>query len=122
MMNAEENFLDQEESVQSVQDSHELSTLTSNSDDVTNNNNRSKSFRQSPVPPIVSSSSRRRASSSRLDLLSINKLRFDSLDLYGRDAEIQVLKNTLSNVCSSSPDNAAKHRQVVFISGQSGTG
>ncbi len=56
--------------------------------------------------------------SNDLSDLTLDKLRFDSLGLYGRDKEIAILNEELESLVSSSNGN----RRVVLISGTSGAG
>lgn len=54
--------------------------------------------------------------------LAVNKLQFSQLDhLYGRDTEIKILRDALSRV-KSNPSNKSCNRELVLISGYSGTG
>ncbi len=56
--------------------------------------------------------------SNDLSELTVDKLRFDSLRLYGRDKEIAILNEELESLVSSSN----RKRRVVLISGTSGAG
>eukprot|EP00567_Pseudictyota_dubia_P000302 CAMPEP_0197467456 /NCGR_PEP_ID=MMETSP1175-20131217/65574_1 /TAXON_ID=1003142 /ORGANISM="Triceratium dubium, Strain CCMP147" /LENGTH=936 /DNA_ID=CAMNT_0043003525 /DNA_START=295 /DNA_END=3101 /DNA_ORIENTATION=- len=53
-----------------------------------------------------------------LESFTINKLRFDSLGLYGRENEIHTLKVCLERIQSHS----SEHRELLTIKGYSGTG
>ena len=70
---------------------------------------------------------RRRESEKVLESLTINKLRFNKLGLYGRDEEIHQLKDRLESLlknCKALKKGATTEgqRELIMIKGYSGTG
>lgn len=68
-------------------------------------------------------SNRESARNENVEKLTANKLRFSSLGLHGRDKESDILKQCLERLVLVGRENTdAKSRELVFISGVSGTG
>jgi predicted ATPase len=67
---------------------------------------------------ILASSKDLRLRSATVENLTVNKLRYSSLGLYGRDKEQEILNTCLTNVATN---NSIK-RAMVLIKGDSGTG
>ena len=91
-----------------------LSALSVSSDDdlsLSSSSHHHHRHYQNPMPLLPS---RRKTNCTKH--WTINKLDLDKVGLYGRDAEIVVLANTLERMQQS------KRKQLVFISGYSGTG
>ena len=54
-----------------------------------------------------------------IEELSITKLQFDKLGFYGREREVNEIQDVLTRVFG---DESKKNRELILISGQSGTG
>ena len=89
---------------------------------------------------FIAPNQKRRRGFENLESLTINKLRFHSLGLYGRESEIRTLKHCMERIIRPSITNKANdnaktmerketeaspasfHRELVMIKGYSGTG
>ena len=66
----------------------------------------------------------RKRSSKEIDGLTVNKLQFSSLGLYGRDDEISLLEKIFdeSNSNNSEATTQEKRKKIIFLAGYSGSG
>lgn len=70
---------------------------------------------------LTSPLSLRARSKNDLAHFTIDKLKYASLGLYGRDVEVKLLKDALINMVMSGASKE-QERQLILISGYSGTG
>mmetsp|Transcript_12203 Transcript_12203/g.26913 ORF Transcript_12203/g.26913 Transcript_12203/m.26913 type:complete len:1101 (+) Transcript_12203:105-3407(+) len=72
------------------------------------------------LEPIAPSAERQKQARLEESFGSINKLKFDSVELVGREEEKKILEATFKRICGESDDT--KRRELVLLSGASGTG